>query len=80
MTRPGYAVAGPCEPTIRDMNPTRSSRRQASCEHCGSDLITVSLQDGAIQFSSCGSCEVTVWERGGSVVSRSAVIADIPRR
>ena len=61
------------------MNTTRS-RRQASCERCGSDLITVSLQDGAIQFSSCGFCEVTVWERGGSVVPRAAVIADIPRR
>jgi hypothetical protein len=74
----GYAAAGPHRPNTKGMN--ARSRQQARCDRCGTDLITISLQDGAIRFTSCVSCEVSVWERGGSVVSRAAVIADIPRR
>lgn len=79
MTRRGYAAPGPCEPNTRDMN-TTPGRHSTRCERCGTDLITISLRDGEIRFSSCASCEITVWERGGSVVPRAAVIADIPRR
>ncbi|MGH2662246.1 MAG: hypothetical protein ACRDH8_05465 [Actinomycetota bacterium] len=61
------------------MNSTRG-RHSARCERCDTDLITISMRDGEIRFSSCVSCEITVWERGGSVVPRAAVIADIPRR
>lgn len=80
MTRAGYAAGNAREPTYISMNRTRA-HASTRCSACRSDeLISVSLQDGEVQFWTCTLCESTGWQRDGSEVSRDSVISRIPRR
>jgi hypothetical protein len=64
------------------MNATRSPAT-TTCSTCGSsDLlaVSISMDDGGIQFWTCTMCQATGWERDGAQIARDAALAHIPRR
>lgn len=64
------------------MNATRG-HLQTTCSTCRSDetvSVSIVMEDGAVRFWSCTTCEARGWERGGSAINRDIALAHIPRR
>jgi transposase-like protein len=53
------------------------------CPACGSGeimSIAMSLDEDAVRFRNCHSCESKWWERDGAPVSLQAILTLVPRR
>ena len=56
---------------------------KTTCRACGSDqllTITLSLEERAVDFTTCHACETKWWEQAGSTIPLQSILTLVPRR